>query len=90
MEKIELKDIIEFLEGKDKEEGTIESKTNILRELTPNLSIRKGKFGAYIFYKKPSMKKPEFFNIKKFKGSFTFAETKTLIDWINETYKINE
>jgi len=97
VEDIELKDIIKLLEGegkgeegKEEKEENTESKTNILRELTKNLSIRKGKFGAYIFYKKPDMKKPEFFNIKKFKGSFTFAEKETLIGWINETYKINE
>ena len=98
VEEIELKDIIELFEkdkereereGKEERKGKGE-KTLILRELTSNLSIRKGKFGAYIHYKKPDMKKPEFFNIKKFKGSFTFAETKTLINWINETYKINE
>ena len=89
VENIELKDIIELLEGKRNDE-TAESNTNILRELTKNLSIRKGKFGAYIFYKKPDMKKPEFFNIKKFKGSFTFAEKEALIGWINETYNINE
>ena len=77
-------------EGDGEREQTKDSKINILRELTQNLSIRKGKFGAYIFYKRPDMKKPEFFNIKKFKGSFTFAEKETLVHWINETYKINE
>ena len=86
---IEMEDIIELLSDGNKEEEK-DKNTNILRELTTNLSIRKGKFGAYIFYKRPDMKKPDFLNIKKFKGSFTFCEKKTLIDWINETYKINE
>ena len=36
------------------------------------------------------MKKPEFFNIKKFKGSFTFTEKNILLEWIKETYKIDD
>jgi DNA topoisomerase-1 len=84
IENIELKDIIDLFE-KEKTSGI-----NILRELTSNLSIRKGKFGAYIYYKRENMKKPQFFNIKKFKESFRFCEKKKLVEWINENYKINE
>ena len=85
IEDIELKDIIEFLN-----KNTEIQSTTIIREISKNLSIRKGKIGAYIFYKRPDMKKPEFFNLKKFKGSFTFCEKNTFIKWMNETYKINE
>jgi topoisomerase IA-like protein len=90
VEEIVLKDIIELIKEKDKDGEKDEKSSNILRELTNNLSIRKGKFGAYIYYKKLDMKKPEFFNIKNFKGSFTFSEKKPLIEWINQTYKIDE
>ena len=86
LENITLKDVVEFLEN-DKTENKNE---NILRELTKNLSVRKGKYGAYVYYKKPTMIKPEFLNIKKFKGSFLYCEKKTLLDWLNENYKINE
>jgi len=63
--------------------------STILREISANLSIRKGKYGAYAYYKTSSMKKPEFYNIKKFKGSFTFCEKETIVEWLNKTYKVS-
>jgi topoisomerase IA-like protein len=39
---------------------------NVLRKLNDEMSIRKGKFGAYVYYKRPDMKSPQFLNIKKF------------------------
>lgn len=61
---------------------------NILRVLTPNLSVRKGKFGAYIYYKTPQMTKPKFLNIKKFPLMFSVCEPEVLIQWIKTTYNI--
>lgn len=86
LDELTLEDVLRFLEKEEKQEKN----NNILRELTPNLSIRKGKFGAYVYYKKSNMKKPEFLNIKKFKGSFLQCEKETIINWINENYKMNE
>jgi DNA topoisomerase-1 len=61
---------------------------NVLRELTPDLSIRKGKFGAYIYYKTASMATPQFFNLKSFKQGFNTCSKETLIEWIHNTYKL--
>ena len=63
--------------------------SNILRVLNNELSVRTGKYGAYIYYKRDNMVKPEFYNIKKFKESFTYCKEETLIKWICDTYKIN-
>ena len=63
---------------------------NVLLELTSNLSIRKGKYGAYAFYKTASMKKPEFFNIKKMNKGFSTASKNEIIDWICEKYNVNK
>ena len=63
--------------------------TNVLRVLNDNLSIRKSKFGAYAYFKSPSMSKPKFLNIKNFKEGFSFCETDSLIDWIEKTYNIS-
>lgn len=60
----------------------------IMRVLREDLSIRKGKYGAYIFYKTSSMCKPTFYKLKGFPYSYTMCEKDTLIKWINETYKI--
>jgi len=84
---LSISDIIEVIEN-DCNTKSSSSSSTILRELSTNLSIRKGKFGAYVYYKTPTMKKPEFYNIKKFKGSFTFCEKETLVEWLNKTYKL--
>ena len=54
------------------------------------MEVRKGKFGMYIFYKTPSMKKPQFLNIKKFKEGVLTASIESILLWINETYKLQE
>jgi len=64
------------------------SSPNIVRELNDDLSIRKGKYGLYAYYKTASMSKPQFLNIKKFKESVTYCEKHVIIEWIKENYKI--
>jgi DNA topoisomerase-1 len=83
IDEITLQDVIDYL-------GTDKTQRNkaVLRVLTPELSIRKGKFGAYAFYKKDDMPKPEFYNIKKFPEGFISCEPSVLIEWLNQTYKI--
>jgi DNA topoisomerase-1 len=61
---------------------------NILRVINENISIRKGKFGAYIYYKTSHMKQPTFYNIQKFKESYKYCSDEVLIKWIQDTYKI--
>ena len=68
----------------------IEGKANpsILRTLNNDFSVRKGKYGAYVFYQTSNMKKPRFLNIKKFnKGYLTCGESE-MIEWLCETYEI--
>ena len=81
--KICRQDILEFLKKKSEK-----TDANMIRELTSELSIRKGKYGAYIFYKTPSMAKPKFFNIQKFPLSYTTCDPAVLIQWIKTTYNI--
>ena len=57
---------------KNKEEVTlldvincIEQDTSIIRVLNDHTSIRKGKYGNYIFYKTKAMKKPKFIGLNK-------------------------
>jgi DNA topoisomerase-1 len=57
-EKITLTDVLELLKGK-KEPGS-----NILKVVTEEISVRKGKFGPYVFYKTNKMKKPRFIPMK--------------------------
>ena len=84
-DEITLDDIIPIL---DKAINQTHIDKNMIRELTDVLSIRKGKFGAYVFYKTDKMKKPEFLNITKFKGSILTCEKETIINWLKENYPI--
>jgi len=61
---------------------------NVLRELSQDFSVRKGKFGAYVYYKRKDMAKPEFLNIKKFNEGFMTCEKDTLLKWLQDTYKL--
>ena len=60
----------------------------ILRILNNNLSIRLGKYGAYIYYKTEDMTKPAFYNIHKYKQSYKFASEEVLLRWIKDTYNV--
>jgi hypothetical protein len=51
-------------EGDGGDGGGCESNKNILRHLNADFSIRKGKYGSYIFYKTATMKKPQFLKLK--------------------------
>jgi DNA topoisomerase-1 len=62
--------------------------TKIIRKLTEEISIRNGKYGAYIHYKTSAMKKPRFYNLKTFKESYRFCNEETIMKWIKEKYNL--
>jgi DNA topoisomerase-1 len=84
MDEITLEDVKNIVQSK-----TQNASANVLRILNDNLSIRKSKFGAYAYFKTPSMSKPKFLNIKKFNEGFSFCDAERLIDWIEKTYNIS-
>jgi DNA topoisomerase-1 len=69
-------------------EADLAPSRTILRRLTPDLSIRNGKFGPYIFYKTEKMAKPRFYDLRNFENGFGVCEKEELIDWIRKTHKI--
>lgn len=70
----------------------LEAGSNIIREVTPCLSIRKGAKGDYIFYKTAKMKKPQFFDVKGFynesKEDYKICNNDILKAWIKEKYEV--
>jgi DNA topoisomerase-1 len=76
---------VKYMETKDDSKKGV---AGMIRELTPELSIRNGKYGAYIFYKTASMKKPKFFALKGFKESYRFCQKDVLMEWIRTTHQI--
>jgi len=86
---LKMEDIMHLLEPDkvDTEEGE-QMVGNTLRELTPTMSIKKGKYGPYVFYKTEAMKKPRFLNIKGFKDGIFICDANVLVEWICGKYKI--
>ena len=85
-EDIQYIDVIRYLE---KETG-LNSSTPIglIRELNNHLSLRTGKYGDYIFYKKPRMKTPKFYKLNGFDKDYKKCDKIILMNWIKETYKV--
>jgi DNA topoisomerase-1 len=79
IEEITLEDAIPLLEGEKQDK-------NILRKINDEMSVRRGKFGNYVFYKNDSMTKPQFFNIKKFKECPITCDKDIFIKWIEDNH----
>ncbi len=75
LDKIVLEDVLPFLEVPEKQT----SSSNVLRVLSPTMSVRNGKFGPYIFYKTEKMKTPKFIDIKGFDKGFANCDAEELI-----------
>ena len=60
----------------------------IIRELRKDLSIRKGKWGPYIFYNNPKKKKPDFLKLNGCSLNINNCAKDELINWIKERYNI--
>ncbi len=81
-EDIILSDVIEVLLGKK-----LKTNPNILLEIDEYFTIRKGKYGPYIFYKKENMSKPMFLSLKN-KKDWKKSSNKELRDWIKMEHNI--
>jgi DNA topoisomerase-1 len=66
--------------------------SNLIREINPNVSIRKGLKGDYLFYKTQRMKKPKFYDIKSFvtelSENYKICDIDILKCWISDKYDI--
>jgi DNA topoisomerase-1 len=59
---------------------------NLVRRISNDLAIRKGKYGDYIFYKTESMKKPQFLKLNEFNDDYITCSLDFLKSWIKEKY----
>jgi DNA topoisomerase-1 len=83
IDELTISDVKNYLESNLKKQDN-----NVLRILNNDMSVRKGKFGPYVFYKRPDMVKPQFLNIKKFPEGFFACHEDTLISWLINTYNL--
>ena len=85
-DKMEYMEVVKFLDS-DVLDPT--KPVGLVRELSSNLSIRTGKFGDYIFYKRPRAKKAEFFKLNEFKSDYKTCDKELLLNWIKQMYKLD-
>jgi topoisomerase IA-like protein len=85
-DEVGMDDIVPILDKKKPSNEVADA--NVLRKLNEDMSIRKGKYGAYVYYKRVDMKSPQFLNIKKFPEGYLGCEPNVLIEWLCKIYKI--
>ena len=59
----------------------------MIRVISKETSIRKGKFGDYIFHKNHKMKKPKFLKLTEFKEDYNTCDIELILAWLKKTYK---
>ena len=88
LESITLDDIAEDLYDLE----TKQDEPSILRVINDDASIRKGKYGDYIYYKNGKMKKPKFLKLEGFTKihpppqTYLTCNITVLQDWFNKAY----
>ena len=67
--KISLKDVenVNLLTLEDVKRLLVETPKEVMRRISEYATLRKGKYGFYIFYKLPTWNKPQFISLKNFK-----------------------
>ena len=78
LDRVTIKDAIDYIESFSKEKPC---KGEILNK---EMSIRSGKYGAYVYYKTSEMKKPQFLSLNKF--DYVSKEPREIIEWITQKY----
>lgn len=72
----------------DEIEKFLDEGSNNMREVSPNISIRRSKKGFYVFFKTVKMKKPQFYDLNGFKEDYKTCELDVLKSWIKEKHGI--
>jgi DNA topoisomerase-1 len=73
-------DVLKYLEKDDILDKN--KPVGFVRELTENISIRNGKWGDYIYYKKPRVKNPVFISLKDFDENHRTCDKQILLNWL--------
>jgi len=76
----------------DEVQKYLEEGSNLIREVSANITIRKGSKGEYIFYKTAKLKKTQFFDLKPFqndtKSDYKTCNITVLKSWLKEKHDI--
>lgn len=85
-----LEKVIALIQQKDASTDVATPSSNILRQLStnPELSLRKGQYGPYFYYKTLKMKQPKFYPTKGCPFNSVSAPIEKLFQWFKETHGI--
>ena len=86
MEKITMADVEKFILLWRKQNSK-DTSTSILRVLSEQASVRKGKFGEYIYYKSVDMKKPSFIHLNNCPYHVLVDDVGKICQWIQMNLK---
>ena len=86
IEEIQYIDVIRYLDSDTVLDPT--KPVGFVRELNSYLSIRTGKYGDYIFYKKPRTKTPQFLKLNGFDSDYKKCDKMLILNWIKQKYDI--
>jgi len=86
IEEIQYIDVIRYLESDTVLDPT--KPVGFVRELNNHLSVRTGKYGDYIFYKKPRMKTPQFLKLNGFDSDYKKCDKMLVLNWIKQKYDV--
>jgi DNA topoisomerase-1 len=70
-------------------EKYLEQGSNMVREISSSISIRKGTKGHYVFYKTLKMKQPTFHSLQGFKQDHEKCDVYAMKLWLKDTYNIS-
>jgi DNA topoisomerase-1 len=70
-------------------EKYLEEGSNIIREISNDITIRKGPKGDYLFFKTSKMKKPQFYSLQGFKEDYKTCNLQNLKEWMKDTHHIS-
>jgi DNA topoisomerase-1 len=82
LKNIEYDDAINILESCESGDNSL------VRKIDEHISIRKGKYGDYIFYKTEKMKKPQFLKLNGFNDDYKNGSLVNIRSWIKDKYQI--
>jgi topoisomerase IA-like protein len=84
---ITLNDIIPFIENHDYTRHVTIPK-NILRIINSDISIKKGKYGPYIYYKTIDMKIPQFYSLSNFNKGYLKCDIEDIKSWLKTNHNL--
>jgi hypothetical protein len=89
---LDLSDVAAFLREKEANGGAVVDGKKILRVFTPEISVRMGRFGPYVYYLSstaPPNTKPQFLSLKKLDVGYMVCTKAHFLNWLSDTHGVS-